>query len=58
MDIFAKNIYAMKDNTYNHLKRIIKDPNFVVVSGDRELCIITMSKIGYQNKLHQMIKDT
>lgn len=58
MDIFAKNIYAMKDNTYNHLKRIIKNPNFVEVSGDKELCIITMSEIDYQNKLHQTIKDT
>lgn len=58
MDIFAKNIYAMKDNTYNHLKRIIKNPNFVEVSGDKELCIITMSEIDYQNKFHQTIKDT
>ena len=31
VDIFTKNIYATRDNTYKNLKRIINDPNIAVV---------------------------
>ena len=31
-----KKVYATTDYTYKHLKRIIKDPNFEVVSGYKE----------------------
>ena len=36
VDIFTKNVYATTDYTYKHLKRIIKDTNLVVTSGDKE----------------------
>ena len=36
VDIFTKNVYATTDYTYNHLKRIIKDPNLAVASGNKE----------------------
>ena len=51
-----KNIFSAKDNTYNHLKRIIKDPNLVVVSRDKS-CVVIMNKIDYQNKLHEITND-
>ena len=43
--------------TYEHLKRIIKDPNLLVVSGDKESCVVIMNKSDYQNKMQQMIND-
>ena len=29
----------------------------LIVSGDKQLCVFTMRKTDYQNKLHQMIND-
>ena len=57
VDIFTKNVYATTDYTYKHLKRIIKDPNLAVVSGDKESCPVIMSKSDYQNKMQQMMND-
>ena len=31
VEIFTKNVYAKTDNTYKHLKRIITDPDLVVL---------------------------
>ena len=36
VDIFVKDVYATVDYTYKHLKQIVKDPNLVVVTGDKE----------------------
>ena len=36
----TKNVYATTDYTYKHLKRIIKDTNLVVISADKESCVI------------------
>ena len=57
VDIFTKNVYATTDYTYKHLKRIIKDPNLVVVSGDKESCVVIMNKSDYQSKMQHMIND-
>ena len=57
VDIFTKIVFATTDYTYKHLKRIIKDPNLVVVSGDKESCVVIMNKSDYQNKVQQMIND-
>ena len=43
VDIFTKNAHATTDYTYKHLKRIIKDPNLVVVLGDKESCVVIMN---------------
>ena len=48
IDIFTKIVFATTDYTYKHLKRIIKDPNLVVVSGDKESCVVIMNKSDYQ----------
>ena len=47
VDIFTENVYVTTDYTYKHLKRIIKDPNLVVVSGDKETCLVIMDKSDY-----------
>ena len=51
VDIFTKNVYATTDYTYKHLQRIFNDPNLVVVSGDKESCIVIMKKSDYQSKI-------
>ena len=48
VDIFIKNVYATTGYTHKHLKRIIKNPNLVVVSGDKESCVVIMNKSDYQ----------
>ena len=50
-----KNVYSTTDYTYIHLKRIIKDPNLVVVSGDKERYVVILNKSDYWNKMQQTI---
>ena len=57
LDIFTKNIYAIFDNTYKNLKRIINDPNIAVVSGDKESCIVIINHSDYFKKLLHMIDE-
>ena len=55
VDIFSKNVYAATDYTYKHLKRIIKDLNPVLVSGEKESCVVIMTKCDYHTKMQQVI---
>ena len=54
-DIFSKNIFNARDYTYKNLKEIINDPNLVVISGDKDSCVVVMSRTDYINKLEGMI---
>ena len=56
-NIFAKNIYATRDNTYKNLKRIINDPNIAVVSGEKESCAVIMNRSDCFKKLQHMIDE-
>lgn len=38
VDIFTKSVYKTTDYTYKHVKRVINDNGFLVVSGDMESC--------------------
>ena len=38
---------AIKGNTRNQLRKIIKNPNLVVVSVGKESCVIVKNKINY-----------
>ena len=51
-----KNVYSTTDYTYIHLKHI-KDPNLVVVSGDKERYVVILNKSDYWNKKQQTIND-
>lgn len=56
-DIFSKNVFPSKDFTYRNLKNIIEVNKLVIVSGDKDLCIVIMEKEDYYNKLQGMIDD-
>ena len=46
-DIFRKNIYATKDFTYKNLKNMINNDKLAVVSGDKDSCVIIMTREDY-----------
>ena len=50
-------MYATTDYTYKHLKRIVDGKNLVVVSGDKESCVVFIDKTNYQDKLQKMFDD-
>ena len=50
-DIFTKNIYATKDFTYCNVKNIIKNDKLVVLSGDKDSCVVIMQRKDYDTKL-------
>ena len=56
-DIFSKNIFATKDYSYHHLKRLINDKNTVVVKGDKDSSVVIMNKGDYTSKLQNMIDE-
>ena len=55
--ITVKIVYTTTDYTYKHLKRIVNDKNLVVVSGDKESCVVLIDKADYQDKLQKMVDD-
>ena len=57
VDIFSKSVSTTTDYTYKHLKRIINNKNLVVVSGDKESCIVLIDKTDYQDQLQKMVDD-
>ena len=57
VDIFTKNIYETRDNTYKNLKRTINDPNIAVVSGDKESCVAIMNRSDCFKKMQHMIDE-
>ena len=46
-----------KDHTYNNLKRLIKNKNLCVLSGDKDSCVIIMNKQDYIQKLEGMLDE-
>ena len=54
-DIFAKNIYNATDYTYSNLKKLIRDDNLAIISGDKDSSVIVMDKKDYINKMETMI---
>ena len=57
VDIFTKSAFTTTDYTYKHLKRIVKDKNVVVVSGDKESYVFLIDMTDYQDKLQKMVDD-
>ena len=57
VDIFAKNIYATRDNTYKNSKGIINDQSIALVSGDKESCVVIINRSDYFKKLQHMIDE-
>ena len=55
-NIFASNVQSSKDYTYKNLKRLINNPDIVVLEGDKETAIVIMNRTDYENKMNQMIE--
>ena len=58
VDIFTKSFFKTTNHTYKHLKRIINNKNLVVVSGDKESCVVLINKTDYQDKVQKMFDDS
>ena len=56
-DIFTKNVYAAEDFTYSNLKNIIKNDKLVILSRDKDLCVVIMRWEDKDIKLQNMIDD-
>ena len=56
-DIFIKNMNNTKDHTYNNLKRLIKNKNQCVLSGDKDSCVIITNKQYCIKKLEGMLNE-
>ena len=56
--ILMKNVYPTKDDTYHNLKRIINDKTLVVVTGDKNSCMIIIKRADYIVKMQTMIDDS
>ncbi len=46
-----------KDFAYHNLKDLIKVANVVVVSVDKDSCVIVMNRTDYVQKLQDMIEE-
>ena len=57
VDIFTKRVYTTTGYAYKHLKRIVNDKNLVLVSGDKESCVVLINKTDYQDKLQKVVED-
>ena len=50
-------MYTTTYYIYKHVKGIVNDKNLVVVSGDKESCVILIDKTDYQDNLQKMVDD-
>ena len=56
-NIFTKNIFATKDFTYKNLKNMINNDKLAIVSGDKDSCVVIMTREDYNDKLEAMLND-
>ena len=56
-DIFTKSVYETKDFTYSNLKNVIKNDKLVVLSGDKDFCVVIMQREDCDMTLQDMIDD-
>ena len=50
-------MYTATDYIYKHVKRIVNDKSLVVVSGDKESCVVLIDQTNYQDNLQKMVDD-
>ena len=55
-NIFSKNVYDTKDFTYKTLMKLVKNPDIVILEGDKESATVIMNKADYVSKMNQMIE--
>ena len=54
---FSQNIYRTKDSTWNLLRPLQRNQNIVLLSGDKDLSVITLDKACYKEKINRLIND-
>ena len=50
-DMFTKNIHSTKDYTYKDLKNLIENKDLVVISRDKDSCVVILKRRDYDKKL-------
>ena len=53
-NIFTKNIFATKDFTYKNLKNMINNDKLAIQSGDKDSCVVIMTREDYNDQLEAM----
>ena len=56
-DIFIKNVHATQDYTYKNLKTLIENKDLVVISGDKDSCVVILKRNDNDKKLQSMISE-
>ena len=56
-DIFTRNVHATRDCTYKHLKTLTENKDLVVLSGDKDSCLVILKRSDYDRKLQSMIDE-
>ena len=54
---FTQNIYHSKDNTFKSLAEIRKNPDIVILSGDKDSSTVILNKTDYVDKVESMIQE-
>ena len=56
-DIFTKNVHATKNYTHNNFKNLTENKNLVVISGDKDSCVVILKRSDCDKKLQSMIDE-
>ena len=51
IEIIIKNVYATKECTYKNLKNLIENKDPLLISGDKESCLVILRRSAYEKKL-------
>ena len=54
LNMFTKNVHATKDYMYKNLKTLIENKDLVVISGDKDSCVVILKRSDYDKKLQSM----
>ena len=56
-NIFTKNIYETKDDTFKKLYTLTKDKDIIIIPGEKETISVIMDKADYVTKVDKIIQD-
>ena len=56
-DIFTKNVHATKGFTCKNLKTLIENKYLVVISSDKDSCVVILKRSDHDEKLQSMIDE-
>ena len=56
-DTFTQNGYRTKDSTYNLLKPLQRNKDIVLLSGDKDSCVVILDKAYFKQKINKLVND-